>query len=610
MDTNTVKKTCKARLARPISLLEPLWSRWKTSFKWKLVSIFVLVVFANLLLIGIFTVRETSSKIQQDDMQFSSLILKQANLNLVRYLQEYERFLFTLGSSEQLQSWSNLSIGRKPESVVPFYVLESDYIKPFTNTHPELLSVMLYHVSGNQAYFTTDAGIRPGYTMGQEPWFNQINPMQKVTYLSDITSNYVDSALNPMRLPIVSIVKRVGFNGVTYIKIDIKPDLMQSILNEINIGKSGVGFIINSSGLIVAHPQRDKLLTPLDHSIRSRMKDTPGGSFIIPGSNEIVVYQSIEGTDWKSVIVIPYVEVAGSVVDIRRIIISTAAICMVLSVLFIIFVSSSITRRISKLKQFMKQTGRGQIDVPITIEGEDEISTLAQSYNVMLSDLQQHIKRLSESKLAEQQAVLFSLQSQIDSHFLYNTLEIINSMATQIRHYEIESITISLAHMFRYTANYRHTDVTVRDEVQHLKRYLQIIQIRYGDAFDYTLQVDEACLDTPCLKVILQPIAENAVRHGFEKNVKQLSLSIVVQRTEQGTLGVIVTDNGAGFTEQRLQDLRDQLAHAESDYTDFQRIGLLNIQYRLRMRYHAAGPGIEIGNSPQGGAFVHMQFPL
>ncbi|ULL13461.1 HAMP domain-containing protein [Paenibacillus sp. H1-7] len=597
------------RLGRCADRLRSAYSFWRKSFKWKLVSIFALIVFANLLVIGFFVSREAAFKIQEDDMKFSSLVLKQANLNLERYLGEYERFLLTLGSSEQLQSWSSLSVDRQKQSVVPFYVLESDFIKPFVNSHPEMISVVLFHQLGNQAYITTELGIKPGYRMSDEPWFQSINPIQRATYIAEITSDYVDTQLNEVRLPVISIIKRVGFNGATYIKLDIKPDLMQSILNEMNIGKNGVGFITNGSGTIVAHPKRELLQMQMDADMQRRIGQADSGSFIHPGTNEIVVYRSIHGTDWKSVIVIPYVEVAGSVYEIRNIIMVTAAICLAASGIFIVLVSTSVTRRISVLKQRIKQTGHGNIDAPIEVEGEDEISALAQSYNEMLSDLQQHIKRLAEARLAEQQAVLFSLQSQIDSHFLYNTLEIINSMATKIRHNDIEQITISLAHMFRYTANFRQTDVTLEQEVQHLKRYLQIIQIRYGDAFAYTLTMDNACKEVHCLKVILQPIAENAVRHGFEMKAKRLKLTIRILRNESGWVEVYIADDGMGFDPDRLAELTQRLGQAEEQNADFTRIGLLNIQHRLNMRYNRPDAKLTIGNNPGGGAYVKMTFP-
>jgi len=612
MGTRTGKRPLTSEagsLGRIAGRLNAVLSFWRKSFKWKLVSIFVLIVFVNLAVVGFFVSREAAFKIQEDHMNFSGLVLKQANLNLERYLREYERFLFTLGASEQLQTWSSLSVDRQTESVVPFYVLERDFIRPFGNSHPEMVSAMLYHQGGNQVYFASELGIKPGYKMNGEPWFRNVNPVQRAAYIAEISANYVDSQLKPVNLPVISIVKRVGFNGTTYIKLDIKPDLMQSILNEMNIGKNGVGFITDSSGTIIAHPQRELLSTRMDSRLFSRIAPSGSGSFIHPGTKEIVVYQPIDGTDWKSVIVIPYNDVAGTVYEIRNIIIVTAAVCMAASALFIVFISTSVTRRISALKRKMKQTGYGNIDTPAEVEGEDEISTLAQSYNQMLSDLQQHIKRLAEARLAEQQAVLFSLQSQIDSHFLYNTLEIINSMATKIQHEDIEQITISLAHMFRYTANYRQTDVTLGQEVQHLKRYLQIIKIRYGEAFEYELSIDEACLDVKCLKVILQPIAENSVRHGFETNVKHLKLTVRILMRDYGLMEVYIGDSGTGFKPERLEELTERLGFAEHQYSDFQRIGLLNIQYRLRMRYDRPDARLEIGNNPDGGASVKLYFP-
>ncbi|PZE21144.1 sensor histidine kinase [Paenibacillus xerothermodurans] len=588
-----------------------LWAKWKSSLKWKLVSIFAAIVFCNLLVIGYFVNQQVTIAIERDHIELSRLVLKQANLNLDRYLQDYHHFMQTLGMSPQLTAWTNLSTAnKKTESIVPYWSIRREYILPFANSHPEIVSVMLYHVGGNETAYSPYHGIRSGYSMAEEYWLPTIPRVGDISYVAELSSTYVDIALQPMPVPLISLVKRYGYNGATYVKIDIKLTLLQRILNEINIGENKIGLIVDEHGMIVAHTQMEKFQSSLEPHIADRMAGSPRGAFLLPESKEIVIYEAIANTTWKSAIIVPYHEIAGNSIDtIRNVVLAIAAACLLVSAVLIVMVASSVTSRITKIRNTMKQTGQGQMSVSVPVEGQDEISHLAQSYNVMLEDLQQYVRRLAESKAMEHQSVLFSLQSQIDAHFLYNTLEIINSMAAKIQHEEIEQITVSLAHMFRYTANFRQTEVTVQHEIEHLRRYLQIIQVRYGAEFSYELEVDDACRTARCLKVILQPIAENAVKHSFEATGEALRLSIRIAMLQEKHVQVVVSDNGKGFDRQRLAELSRQLQSREMQYSKFQRIGLLNIHYRLTTRYNTPESGIIIANNSVGGALVQVTFP-
>lgn len=592
--------------------MRKLLTKWKSSLKWKLIIVCMAIVFFNLSVVGYFVHQQVSSAIEQDAMESSGLVLKQANLYLSEYLDEIEKFMFSLGMSQELFSWSTLYGERKAESVVPYSIIQKDYMQPFARGHSELLSIGLFSTRGNEAHFSPHYGLNFHYSMREERWFGEVAPAGKTTYIVTMNENYVNDSFRPVPMQVITMVKKFGFNGAIYVKVDIQPTLLQTILNEINLGSHVTGFIVNAKGEIVAHPQEGRFLSKLDQAIMERMNLSPHGSgaFVLPDRKQIVVYERIADSDWKSVITLPYSEVTRSVDNIRDFVIVTATSCLLVSALFIVLISSSITNRLNRIKRSMKHVGQGNIEATLPVEGQDEISILERSYNHMLDDLQLHIKRLSESELSEKHAVLFSLQSQIDSHFLYNTLEIINSMATRIRHYDIEQITVSLAHMFRYTANYRDTGVTVRQEVQHMLSYLQIIKIRYGDLFTYDIEADEACLDASCIKVILQPIVENAVKHGYESTGSPFHIAVHI-RVEAGKhVSILVKDNGKGFSEPQLQELEEQMQNGNLHYTDFQRIGLLNIQYRLKVHYDSFFAGIQVRNGHEGGAEVELRFPM
>jgi two-component system sensor histidine kinase YesM len=459
--------------------------------------------------------------------------------------------------------------------------------------------------------YSNGYGYKPGYAIQDESWIFDLSPINKITYHIDINNKYVDNSLKTLDISYISLVKSFNYKGSVYVKLDIEPVLMQNILNHLNLGNGAVGYIVDNNGIIVAHPNKEFILAPIDDKINKGLQESPNGYYVDQKSGDILIFKPISGTEWKSVFAIPYEEIMGSIYTTRNMVIGTAMVCLLVSIIIIFVISSSLTSRIMKLKRALFHTGQGRISVMLPVEGSDEISALSHSYNKMLTDLKYSIERLSKAQFTEQQAVLLSLQSQIDSHFLYNTLEIINSMASKIKHEDIENITVSLAQMFRYTANYRFTNVTLQDEMNHLLNYLRIIEIRYLERFSYQLNVDESCMDTKCMKVILQPLAENAVKHGLNGFVDSLHIDITVHRVDEHTVEFLVSDNGIGFSEQRLVELREQLNNQDSDIPspNSNRIGLLNIQHRLSLHYPRQMAKLHIGNNSSQGARVQILFP-
>lgn len=593
--------------------MEKIKTIWGSSFRSKIIFSFIIIVLVNLIVIGVIVNLQVSRTIKNDATQLSLLVLEQANLNLTGYLKEYEKFLLTLGTSQELQAWANFSSGdERAQSIVPYSAIVKDFVSPFVNNHPELLSIQFYHApSSNHMVYSNGYGYKPGYAIEEEKWIFDLSPINKITFHIDINKKYVDNSLKTLDISYISLVKSFNYKGSVYVKLDIEPVLMQNILNHLNLGNGAVGFIVDNNGTIVAHPNQALILTPIADNINKGLQESPYGYYVDQKSGDLLIFKPIPGTEWKSVFAIPYEEIMGSIYTTRNMVIGTAIVCLLVSILIIVVMSSSLTSRIMKLKRALYHTGQGRISVMLPVEGRDEISALSHSYNNMLTDLKYSIERLSKAQFAEQQAVLLSLQSQIDSHFLYNTLEIINSMASRIQHDDIENITVSLAQMFRYTANYKFTSVTLQDEMNHLLNYLRIIEIRYLERFSYQLKADENCMDAKCMKVILQPLAENAVKHGLNGDVDSLHIAITVQRYDEHTVEFLVSDNGIGFSEQRLQELREQLSQHDSDtpspHSD--RIGLLNIQHRLNLHYPTQMAKLQIGNNSVRGAYVQILFP-
>jgi|GEM_PF-3282366 len=583
-----------------------LSSVWRSSLKWKLVITFILITVINMAVIGFIVVRQVREAIDRDAIRLSQLAIQQSNLNLGDYFLEYEQFLLNMTTTKDLESWSSLTRAGSLQSIIPYKQLVENYIRPFNSSHPDLVSVTLYSTSGDELYYTEKWGVKPTYTIAQEPWFESVSPGDSVTYFTGENDKFVDSRLNMISSRIISMVKRTSLGGSTYVQLDIEPALLNAITEKIRLGEHALGYIIDGEGQPIAQSNEGVPLTQFGAAFLTRALGESAGSIRLPG-HELAVFETIPHTDWKLILLISTTEVANNIYLIQQVFLLSTIACIVLSSLIIFLVSSSMTRRLSELMKSMSFVKQGQVHVRAQVKGIDEISHVSRYYNLMLDSLDNHILRLAEAEVAEQRANLLSLQSQIDAHFLYNTLEIINSMATRINHREIELMTVALSRMFRYTADFGTAEVRIRDEVRHLEHYLKIILIRFREQFSYDLRADESCLDIPCPKVLIQPLAENAVKHVLEKQAHKLHLTIRICLDDRHRVRIVVADNGPGFP----RELADAVAagRMEAGANPAPRIGLLNIQSRLQLRYGASNVVFALSNRPSGGAVVELGFP-
>lgn len=583
------------------------------TIRWKLSLINIGIILFIVITIGLFSYYETSRTIEKDVEHFSSLILKQANLNLDRYYQDYIQALMQIGTSEEFERWSRLDEEEAYEQYVLARRLKESYILPITFRHPEILSVSLQSVKGNAVHHTVQFGLDKDYSI-DEQWLSEIGSYNRISTRVSFSEDYLDNGKR-MNLPVMSLIKRFGIFVSGYVKIDISLEPAQQILAEMKLGKSVIGLIADADGTIMVHPDERLIMSKLELDIVRQMHHG-SGSFMREATHEMVVYDTNQSIGWRTIAIIPYEDFAGSIGKVRDMTILTALIGALIAMTLIIWVTTSMTRRITKLRHTIKQTQIGNFQQRVQVDGDDELSDLSAAYNRMLGELETSIQKATESKLLEQRAIISALQSQIHSHFLYNTLESINSMAHLANQREIELVTVSLSRMLRYTSNYQVSLVTVREEIQHLNDYLQICQIRFGEDLTYGVEVEEGCLDVPCLKAILQPIAENALKHGMEQTGEPLHIEVrVCWHPETDGIEMLVIDTGQGFAQDVVASLNRRLkstVHGRQ-YNELSKVGLLNVNYRLKMHYsteHAAA-GIVVSNRLEEGhgAVVAVRFP-
>jgi two-component system sensor histidine kinase YesM len=315
---------------------------------------------------------------------------------------------------------------------------------------------------------------------------------------------------------------------------------------------------------------------------------------------------------------LPKSELLSGLEDIRKQSLLILFISLLLLLIPFSMVINNILRPLKKLMRFMKDFKLGHLrnlDKRISLQGYAEISSMANDFNRMLDEIDLLTKQLLDSntklyraELVKKQSELAFLQSQINPHFLYNTLESIKGLAVDEGSDKIFNMVKALAFLFRYSI--KGTDiVTLQEEMTLVTSHIHIQQIRFGDRFRVTYNIPEQLLACKVPKMILQPLVENAIFHGIEPRIDNGLLEVSVEQSAN-ELVISIKDNGAGIEEDELRALQAKLSIVQ-DLTKDERtnIGLINVNNRIKLNYGDEF-GITITSKVQVGTTTVITLPL
>ena len=270
--------------------------------------------------------------------------------------------------------------------------------------------------------------------------------------------------------------------------------------------------------------------------------------------------------------------------------------------------SRTITKPVHRLSVALRHFGEGRLDERIPINGkpQDEIGELSKQFNAMADELTQYMLLMEESHATRAKLELSVLENQINPHFLYNVLDLINWKATHAGQSDISEMTVHLARFFRLGLHKGRDFITVADEVEHAKEYLHICKMRYCDGFTFAFNVDSALLKYKTKKILLQPMLENCIKYGLRADGVDNHLAVEVCG-EGEHIRMTVSDNGPGMTEETLVRVRARM-RAEDTGEGMDSFGLFNLNARLAATYGEEYM-LDINSASGVGTTVSIQIP-
>ncbi|MBD2846304.1 sensor histidine kinase [Paenibacillus sp. IB182496] len=387
------------------------------------------------------------------------------------------------------------------------------------------------------------------------------------------------------------------------------------VVGDVRIGKTGFVFLMDERGRIVSH--HNKTLLGRDYSAKpyaARIMEGEGGDFrtTVGGRSHLFVYETIAGTPWKLVGFVPTGELRERIAGIKVAAIISALVGFGLAILYSIYISGRLARRIGTLTKAMRRLESGNLGTQLRLGSgrTDEITQLYGHFNRMSAELQAQVVTIHTTNEKMRAAELKALQHQINPHFLYNTLDAINWMAaTRYNARDISTMVTALAQLFRLSLNKANELTTVAHELEHVRCYVTIQQVRFDSAFKQEVTVESGLERAPMIKLILQPLVENAIQHGFADLDEPGRIAIGVRRHGH-ELRIDVTDNGTGCDAARLNAMLDGAepfaAQERGGY------GLHNVNERIKL-YAGSAYGLRFYSGEGGGTSgtrVQVRLPL
>ena len=472
-----------------------------------------------------------------------------------------------------------------------------------------LRTIAIYNSYGSLMAAEPVASQKEDPDVTSQDWYKQaVEEMENMHFSTPHIQNLFDDG--SMRYYwVISLSRAVdltdnGDSQMGVLLVDMDYSSISRMLQQINASDNGqYYYLCDSSGEIIYHPRKIQI----SEGIANENNDTESGykdgvyDETFEGEHRKVIVNTISYTGWKLVGVIPYSTFTSGMLNMRYFVGMLMLLTAMMLVVINRVVSVGISRPILRLNDSVREYEAGE-KPEIYIGGSLEIRHLGYSIQKSYEQIDSLMKKIVLEQNERRKSELDALQSQINPHFLYNTLESITWMIEGERNDEAAFMITQLARLFRISLSKGRTVITVADELQHARSYMNIQKIRYKNAFSVVFDVDQEVCSCCTVKLILQPILENAINYGVS-GMDDCGEIRVTGRLEDGNVILSVTDNGIGMSEEQVALILTDSSHMHKRGSG---VGLVNVNNRIRLLF-GGEYGLTVESEPDEGTTVTVR---
>ncbi|NRT60774.1 two-component system sensor histidine kinase YesM [Clostridium saccharoperbutylacetonicum] len=537
----------------------------------------ILIVTMMITILGNLSYRNSINFSQNEN---TNQIIKQINYNIESYVNNTENIMNYMSTDPRILKF--LSDNKLKNDNLEDEAYKSIY--SFVKFNPKIAGIMV--VNNNGGYISDVMNKVSRQSLINEEWYlKAYNEPDKIHLFTKPTGRNIDNIFRYSADEVFSVSKAVvdssskKINGV--ILIDVKLDVIKDIIENSKPGTAGFIYIMDSNKEIVYTPVNNVV-----YRIKNEWIDKINNEIIIKninGENYQLTKIKSEYTGWETIGVFPESESLRVIEDIKYYSAIVAVLALIIAQILVIIFTRSIVNPIKKLKKLMKKAQEGDLTVTFNAKYNDEIGELGGSFNTMVKEISNLINLVQVEEKKKRIAEMNVLQAQIKPHFMYNTLDTIRWMAEEHNEEDIIEIIEAFTNLLRISLSKGKEIISVNEELSHIKSYLTIQKIRYEDKLDYEIQVDDNMLEYKLIKLILQPLVENAIYHGIKE--KRGSGRILIKgEIKENTLIFAISDNGKGMEEELLNKINYMLRNGNEKKNEIG-YGIFNVNERIKIIY-------------------------
>lgn len=582
-----------------------------TSIKSKLIVAYILLAIIPIIIITMVSNIVYSKSIQKQVDALLEYSMNQAGKILNDNIKDYESLIYNIVLDKEVLNYSQ-KIQQKSNAPVNKYFLTQKLIS-YGNIKEEIRNIIFISDSLDYAIYEKDNFVSYEsyfYDLDVRKEFlsNSINE-EGVTLIS--TQNIKarpDKEVHMffLAMPIKDYItqKRAGvlFVGIRESTLVTLTDQKQDLNNDYDDILNSKNIIIDQDNTIVSH--QDK------HYLGERISKFIGDHNI---SNLFIKEKEIVGTPWRLVNIIDKNDMLKDVKSYSILVLLISIIITALFFLLIAAITNKYSNSIQQISKGIRSFGQGNMDIKIEVEKKDELFAIAHQFNKMTTRINNLVNTLEKQKKDIKIAVdqkrkseLKALESQINPHFIYNTLDVINWTAIDNNQERISEMLSTLGSLLRYSISNIDIIVILEAEVQWIKKYIYLQKIRFNNSFECFYDISEEASQFPIHKLLLQPIIENAIIHGFEGVKSGGIIRVSAYINKDNILCVEISDNGQGMNEDIVKQLKEYINN--NSLFDGNNIGIKNIINRVNL-YYLGTAQIEIYSKEGKGTTIKLKLP-
>ena len=503
-----------------------------------------------------------------------------------KYIEQYVSNLkstsIALAKSKEIETYAQNGQANNEEAIHQLF-------DTILKSHPDFRAILFVTKDGRILKTGMDEEMVTSSDMMAQEWYKE----------AVIKSNtpIIKSTKNHSNQVVISISQEIkGEDGqhLGVIRLDVDYQELEKYVKELSLGTNGYAFVIERDGTIIYHPDSEVFESVEKQMSVQDISNSPMDSMV---SEDFFVHKSTIGNvDWVLVGVSSFSSFKETSLKLLAIVSAVGIISLMICMFGIYALMRYQLLPVKQLGQVMKKVEEGDTTIRAQENGAEEFQVLAASFNQMLEKIEKLMQDEKEQEALTRVYELKALTSQINPHFLYNTLDTIIWMAEFQDHKKVVEITKALSNYFRLSLNAGEEIVTLRQELEHVRQYLFIQKERYGDKLEYHIDELDGIPELTLPKIVLQPLVENAIYHGIKESERPGKITITVSKRDT-FVEICIADNGVGIEQN------------STSKKELGGVGLRNIQERLTL-FFGESFSMEIQSEKNVYTKVYLHLPL